>query len=377
MYKFKVIFIMAILFSNPAVSKNHEKTIVIGERIIDKNPWRNDLVKKQYEVALSQALKEHKLRHPGSTVKLVQSFDNGPTDGFALAEKVGALGVAGYLYSPESLEASQLAQAKKIPYLAPASPLNSISNDFAYSLAASHNDLKRSLSTLRKRFDHPSIVLVPETFLTNLEYARIYEQTFNVIKTYRGTTSQIWQELSGTLPTLTEKEEVNILFAGFAFEQLELVQLVSSKAYANKVNLIGHVQWNYCEPQLEAHLSTSVNNFYVFSDYFNPEKLAAFGFPVSVETVNAFKELRNVVNNEPAVKGNSIDEPIIYVLKDMIAIALNAAEISQNRDEFNKKYSSQNYVGTASSYHIVAKKPERKVYLGKWDGKSIQPLTTL
>lgn len=378
MFKFKVILLMSLMISNLASSKENEKIIVLGERIIDKNPWRNDLVKRQYEVALAQAIKEHKLKNPKSTVQVITSFDNGPIDGFSLAERSGALGVAGYLYSSESLEASQLAQSKKIPYLAPVSPLDSIKNDFAYSLATPHEELKKILTGLRKQFNHPSLVLVPETFLTNLEYARIYEQSFNVVKTYRGTTAQIWQDLNEKLSALTKIEEVNVLFAGFGFEQLELVQLISSKSYPRQVNLFGHAQWNYCKPQLAAHLSKNVNNFYVFSDYFNPETLASYsGFAVEPETIKDFKELKVIVKNEPAVKGINIDEPIIYVLKDMISIALAAAEKSQNRKEFNKNYSNHDHIGSVSSYHIVGKKSERKVYLGKWDGKLMKPVTTL
>ncbi len=370
----------AVLFTTASSQINAndvERTIVIGERIIELNPWRNDLIKKQYRVAIQLALEEHRLKKPNSTVKLIESFDSQPSDGFDLAQTAGALGVVGYLYSADSFEASQIALAKKIPYLAPTSPLNAIKNEYAYSMAATHEDLKKTFQKVSKRFDSPSIVVVPDASLTNFEYARIYQEAFNVVKTYRGTTAQIWLDLKKDLPTLTLKNNLNILFSGYAFEQTDLIHLIESVPSANKVNMIAHPQWNYCSGFLSHSLTKKARNLYIVSDYFDTAKLDSHGFSISTEERDSFKRLKNRISKEPKIKGNSIDEPIVYVLKDMISIALDAAEKSQSREEFSKAYSSLSYRGASGTYHVKDKKSERRIYLGKWEGQFVKPLMAL
>ena len=167
----QIIGIMIMSFSLFAMLE--AKSIVVGEKIITNNPWRNELIKKEYDLAIEQALKEHKVKYSKSTVTITRSFDDGPIQGFSVAEKSGALGVAGYLYSSDAFEASELAKNKKIPYLSPVSPLTTIRNDFAFSLAASHEDLKESFGKLSKKLSYPSVIILPETFLTNFEYKRI------------------------------------------------------------------------------------------------------------------------------------------------------------------------------------------------------------
>lgn len=366
-----------LMTSDLALTQSLEKQLVIAERIIDKNPWRNELIKKQYAVAMAFAMKEHKLKYPKSTVKLIESFDNGPSDGFALAGKTEAFGVAGYLYSTEAFEASQLALTKKIPYLTPSSPLNAIKNDYAYSLAASHSDLSQSFAKLRQKFNHSSILISSENYLTNFEYSRIYQQNFNVVKTYKGVTAQVWKELAADLPNLVKNSDINILFTGFAFEQMDLIQLINSGSYKHKIHFIGHSQWGYSHKILEASLPETVQNLFVVTDYFDSQKLSENGYSLAKETIEGFKTFNLEVIKEPKIKGQDINEPIIFVLKDMISIVLEAAEKSTSRAEFNKNYSTLSYNGSAAEYRINNKTSARKVYQGTWENKTMKPLGTL
>jgi len=370
-------FTLALIFSNSVLGKEVKKMIVVGERVIENNPWRNDLIKRQYQIAIDQALLEHKAKHPNSKLQIVTSFDEGPANGFSLAEKLGALGVAGYLYSSEAFEASQIAQNKKIPYLSPVSPLNSIRNDFSYSLAASHQDLTRSFTKLNQRLNLPSVIAAPETQLPNFEYSRVYKEAFNVVGNYQGKTSLVWDGLTKDLPKLTATGPINLLFAGFAFEQMDLAQTISSSSFAEKINMVAHAQWGYSIRLLEDSLPNSVPNFYVVTDCFNPSVLAEQGFGSNDLEMERFKKLKAVIEKEPVLKGQSICEPIIFSLKDMISIALEAGERSQNREDFNRVYSSVDYRGACGNYKVRDKKSERNVYLGKWEGKKLKPIATL
>ncbi|MBI2603195.1 MAG: hypothetical protein HYW48_09070 [Deltaproteobacteria bacterium] len=363
--------------SHLAFAKEGHKVIVVGEKVIETNPWRNDRIKRQYTFAAKQALQEHHQQNPKSSVELVMSFDNGPSEGFGLAEKRDGLGVIGYLYSTESFEASQIAMSKRIPYLSPVSPLISVRNDYSYSLASSHDDLNRGFSVLQKEFDRPSFVVMPQTFLTNFEYARIYEETFDVVATFRGSTDHIWEKLEDHLRSFSKKGMVNVLLAGFLFEQMDLVQLLSQSPFAEKVNLIAHAQWNYCPSLLSSSLAGKQPRLYVVSDYFDPPMLAAHGLPEEKEIINRFANLKLALGREPELQGQSLDEPVVYVLKDMISIALDVAERSGNREEFNTNYSTLTFRGAAAVYRVNDKKTKKRIYLGKWEGNAIKPLTEL
>lgn len=368
---------LALTFSNSVLGKEVKRMIVVGEKIIENNPWRNDLIKRQYQIAIDQALLEHKTKHPNSKLQIVASFDEGPAEGFSLAEKLGAIGVAGYLYSSEAFEASQIAQNKKIPYLSPVSPLNSIRSDYSYSLAASHQDLTKTFSKLSQRLNLPSIIAAPETQLANFEYSRVYKEAFNVVGNYQGITSQVWEGLTKDLPKLCAKGPINLLFAGFAFEQMDLAKTISSSPFAEKINMVAHAQWGYSIRLLEDSLPAQIPNLYVVTDCFDPSILVAQGLSSKGSEVEIFQKLKAIIEKEPNVKGHSIDEPIIYSLKDMISIALDAGERSQNRDDFNRIYSSIEYRGACGTYKVKDKKSERNVYLGKWEEKKLKPIATL
>lgn len=369
--------IVGAIMSEKALSEDVEKILVVGEKLIEKNPWRNNLIKKQYELVVSFAMNEHRQNSPTSKIKILESYDNGPSDGFDKADKNKALGVLGYLYSTEAFEGSKIAESKKIPFITPVSPLNSVLNDFTYSLGVSHGELVRNFAKLKERFNSPSIVIASKNFLPNFEYTKVYQEAFNVVKTYNGTSSEIWNDLNQDLPKFVEKSEINVLFAGFAFEQIELVQLIRSRPYADKVRFISHSQWNFCPRLLSVSLNEKMDQFFVVSDYFNTKDLKENGFTVHDDSVKKFENLKKFLEKEPIVQGHVIDEPVVYVLYDMISMALRVAEESASKEEFNKKMSNVTYHGAAGTYQVENRKSQRKVYMGTWDGKNIKPLITL
>ncbi len=370
----RAILMISTLFAGEGMAQ--EKSIVLGERIIKNNPWRNELIQRQYKVALAEAWREHLEQFPGSKIKVQQSFDEGPNEGFTLADQTGALGVMGYLYSTEAFEASRIAEERRIPYLSPVSPINSVKNPYSFSMASSMSQLVRAMKELQNRdeFRNPSIVLLPETFLPNFEYETTFRKAFDVIETFRGTTVKIWNSLQGKLADLTLDGDLNILFAGFAFEQMDLVKLIGSTPYTKKIKMIGHAQWNYCPKLLAAVRSADVSNFYVISDYFNVSDLPADSFPVSQESLKKHLHFREILESEPPVEGQSIEEPVVYVLKDMISMGLKAAETSKDRTDFNKVYSTQKFQGSAGTFQIKDKVSDRPIYLGKWGGKKFDPI---
>jgi hypothetical protein len=238
--------------------------------------------------------------------------------------------------------------------------------------------LTKSFAKLSQRLEKlPSIIAAPETQLPNFEYSRVFKESFHVVDNYQGKTSQVWERLTKDLPRLTAKGPINLLFAGFAFEQMDLAQTISSSPFADKINMIAHAQWGYSTHILEDSFQGRSLNLYVVTDCFDPSILAGQGLGSKGSEVEHFKKLKAIIEKEPNVKGHTIDEPIIYSLKDMISIALDAGERSQNREDFNKVYSSIDYRGACGTYKVRDKKSERTVYLGKWEGKKLKPIATL
>ena len=365
------------LISSLAAAQPASKTIVVGEKIVKENPWRNGLIKKQYAVAIEQALTEHRAKNPRSTIRIIESFDENSIQGFALAEREHALGVLGYLYSTESFEASQIAASKKIPYLTPVSPLVSINNEYAYSLAASHDELKASFKALSKKIGARSIVIMPETFLPNFEYERLFREAFHVVETFRGSTAQVWPKIKEGLATLTKNGSINILFAGFAFEHVDLVKLLGESSFAGKVNLIGHSQWVYNEVFLQGMMPTEIQNFLAVSDYMDLARSVPKELSPSPQSITSHTAFKAALKNAQTTEDQTLDEPIVYVLKDMITLALIAAEKSSTRDDFNKHYSTCELAGASGDIKINNKKSYRKVYLERWKNKSFAAETAL
>jgi hypothetical protein len=365
------------MVSSLAAAEPASKAIIVGEKIVKENPWRNGLIKKQYAIAVEQALKEHRAKHPKSKLRVIESFDEGSIQGFALAEREQALGVVGYLYSTEAFEASQIAASKKIPFLTPVSPLASVKNEFSYSMAASHDELKASFKALAKKLGPRSIVIMPETFLPNFEYERLYQEVFEVLETHRGSSVQVWPKIKDSLPILTRDGSVNILFAGLAFEQADLLKLLCESAFAGKVNLIGHSQWVYNEVFLRGTIPAEVNNFLAVSDYIDLAKPAAKKMVASRQSIAAHSEFKATLKKAQSSEDQTLDEPIVYLLKDMISIALAAAEKSTTREEYNRHYSNCDISGTSGHLKIKSKKPNRKVYLERWKNNGFIPETIL
>ncbi|MFK7826803.1 MAG: hypothetical protein AB8G05_21855 [Oligoflexales bacterium] len=165
-----------------------EKFLIVGERLVKNDPWRNDLVKLQYEIAMEEAKRDHLKAFPKSEFKLIASFDRGPAGGFDLAAREKAYGVVGYYYSSDAFEASRLALHRKIPFLTAVSPIDAVRNQYSFSLASSHSLIEKKLKTLAQLedLDNPTIVLTLPTSLANFEYAKIYDHAFNVVETFKG-----------------------------------------------------------------------------------------------------------------------------------------------------------------------------------------------
>ena len=264
---FKVILMISSLMTEAKVSST--KVVIVGEHIIPANPWRNKFVQRQYQIALDWAKQEHLKKYPKSTVELRFSFDEGPHQSFKKAQLEEAFGVAGYLYSSDAIEAAHVAKKEGVAYMSPVSPLKGLRNDFSHSLAANHDDLKKALECLKKDFSHPSIILAPRTALTNFEFNRIYQETFQVLASLRGQALKMWGKLEALLKEHTKKGKVNILLGGYAFEQMDLVVFLNKSPFRDKVNFIANPQWNYNPTNLSINLTPETNNFYVFSTTLN------------------------------------------------------------------------------------------------------------
>ena len=360
-------------------SASSQKAIIIGERIIEQNPWRNDLIRREYEIAIEYALKEHKKQFPQSQVKIVTSFDKGPGDGFKLAKDNNALGVVGYLYSTEAGEAAAYSSKLKIPYLSPVSPLASVRTSHSFSMATSHNQMAEKLRKLAKEpdFGNPSIVVLPETQLSNFEYAKAYQSAFNVVETVKGHSDDIWTKLESSLKQLTVKSPVNVLMAGFAYEQMDLAERLSSGPLAQKIRIIAPPQWNYCPRLLGTTLSSKHLNLYIVSDYYNVSELPDIKVSVAKPSLDAFHGLSEVLSKEAKIKGHDPNEPIVYVLMDMIRYALQLAEKARDRVEFNHLMGNGSHHGASGNYQFNDKISKRKVYLGKWDRTKTRPIKEL
>ena len=356
-----VIFIMISFSSQSKPSSN--KVLIAGEHIIPGNPWRTEFVQRQYKIAYEWAMQEHLKKHPKSEVEVRFSFDEGPHQSFDKAKKEGAFGVIGYLYSSDAIEAANVAQKKQIPFLSPVSPLKGLRNDFSHSLAANHDDLEKALESLKKDFNHPSVVLAPRTALTNFEFNRIFEEVFDVLASLRGQAIKMWEKLEIFLEEHTQNGKVNILLGGYAFEQMDLVVFLNKTPFRDKVNFIANPQWNYNPTSLGLNLTQDMDNFYLFSDYFEPEDLASD---------SPYRLLSEKVAKEPMIDGRSINEPIVYALTDMFSIALEQAEHAESRADYGKRMASYQHQGVLGNYDIKDHYSTRKVYLGKWTGKKIE-----
>jgi hypothetical protein len=376
MYGFKKITLAVSLIMTTAIASAKAEYLVVGEKIISNNPWRNGLIKGQYRLASAEALSAHKKKYPKSSLELLESFDDGPSEGFALAKKQDALGVVGYLYSMDAFEASQVALKLKIPYLSPVSPLNSIKNPFAFSMANSHASSLNKMRELAKtkEFGNPSIVLMPESFLPNYEYEKIFREAFDVKATLKGKSSETWEKLEENLSKVPKSQITNILFAGFAFEQMEIAARLSTGAFADQIRIIAHSQWNYCPQILAASLAKNAKNIFVITDYFDVPVLSEINEKPSGVSLEAYHRLNKNLASAPKINGHSPEEPIVYVLRDMIAYALEVAENSKNRDDFGLKYGSGQYEGASGTYKFKDRVSTRKVYLGKWDSNRIKPI---
>lgn len=342
---------------------NSPKVLIAAEHIVPGNPWRTKFVQRQYEIALEWAMQEHLKKCPKSQVEIRFSFDEGPHQSFARAGKEDAFGVIGYLYSSDAIEAAHVAQKKEISYVSPVSPLKGLRNDFSHSLAANHDDLEKALESLKKDFNHPSVVLAPRTALTNFEFNRIFQEAFQVVASLRGQAIKMWGKLEDLLKEHTKKGKVNILLGGYAFEQMDLVVFLNKTPFRDKINFIANPQWNYNPTSLGLNLPSDVDNFYLFSDYFEPDLLT----PDS-----PYKLFSGKVAKEPKIDGRSINEPIVYALTDMFSIALEHAELSESKEEYAKNMKNYQHQGLLGSYNISAHHSTRKVYLGKWTGKKIE-----
>ncbi|MFK7824759.1 MAG: hypothetical protein AB8G05_11410 [Oligoflexales bacterium] len=147
--------------------------------------------------------------------------------------------------------------------------------------------------------------------------------------------------------------------------------------YANQIKLIAHCQWNYLPQTLAAGISRNIKNFYVVSDYFDLNDLKAHKFSVSEPSLRAYSNLSDRLAKKPKFKGQNLNEPIIYALKDMLVFAMLAAEKSNSREEFQHKIRSGELYGSSGHYKIENGFSERKVYLGIWDRTKMKPIKVL
>ncbi|MFK7823623.1 MAG: ABC transporter substrate-binding protein [Oligoflexales bacterium] len=343
-------------------------SLVLGERLVPNNPWRNQVIKMQYEIAIAHALKSHKRTFPNSKINLLTSFDTGPAQGFKIAEKEKALAVVGYLYSMEANEAAQLAEKYRIPYITPVSPLQSIRNDYAFSMMNSFDILSEKMKLLAKQKDfvNPSILITPKTYLANYEYDRIFREAFNVVETI-SEQKDVSKKIENKIKNLNGYDKINILLSGFAFEQVDLVKSLTQGKIADKINILVHSQWTYCLDILSATINDDAKNFYFISDHF--ESLG--------NSVKLRLELSQILDKESALTGEDLNQPIVYVLRDMIAYILMLAESSKDRNEFLRKARSGKTVGVSGVYSFTDGKPEREVFLGKWVKGKIIPIRRL
>lgn len=353
------------------------KSIVVGERIIKKNPWRNGLIKRQYALAIQSALAEHRKRFPKSNVQIIQSIKTGEIQAFEAAKKSSSLGVVGYLYSTDSMEAAAMAKADHIFYIAPVTPLAQVNTEYSMTLATVHDGYLGKYESVKNLFPYRTIIVSTPTSMVNFEYANLCSKVFNVTETLSGSNAEIIKQLQGLLDGLKPQEKINLFFAGYSFEQIEILALLQKHAKFNQINMIGNGQWTYSPHIMREKLSPSVSNLYVVSDYFDQDEIIKFGDLGALQNKAKFESLKGLVGKKPIVKGHYLDEPILYVLKDMISIALLAAEKSSNRREFIHHMKNQKYEGASGTYHIRSGIPEKKVYLGKWNNSKMIPIKSL
>ena len=373
MYRTTVAILVGILLGN----FSYGKTIVIGEQIIEANPWRNGLIRKQIEIAAGTAMENHRKEFPKSDVSIIKAFDASTEKGFLQAKAEEALAVIGYVYSSEATEAAQLANKYKIPYLSPVSPMASIRGEYSASLANCHGQLRDRL----KRMDgaqEPSIVVVPTTHLTNLEYAKIYQESFNVVATFEGSAEEIWSGLVAKIASLRQVSRINVLFAGYSMEQAELLPRLSRLPEAKRLRFFGHDQWYFSPKAYRVGDFDRVENFFVLSGAFDPFDLRSAGLLTGDSYRFDEREyLRKKLEAAPDHQGYDIHEPVVYALYDLMRSSLRLAERSGSSEEFNHWRKNFSFSGVSGSYQFEGGTLHRKVYLGKWNGRKLLPIRAL
>ncbi|MFK7827873.1 MAG: hypothetical protein AB8G05_27240 [Oligoflexales bacterium] len=365
---------LIILPTNYAMSLS----IVVGERLIPNNPWRNQVIKKQYEIAIKDALRTHKNNFPESKIKIVPSFDNGPAEGFKLAKNENAYGVFGYLYSMEANEAAQIAEKFRLPFITPVSPLLSVRNSYAFSMMNSFDALAEKMKLIAKvdEFANPSIIVSPKTYLANYEYHRVFKESFDVIDTISDLKDVI-KNIEKTVMAYKGKGKVNILLSGFAFELVDLVKNLTQGKIAEKINIIAHSQWTYCPDILSAIINADARNFYFISDHFEAHKDSSSRLPFLSGAMKQRSEFSQLLEKESVLTGEDLNQPIVYVLRDMIAYVLKVAESSKDRNDFLRKSRFGATIGVSGKYSFHDGISEREVFLGKWIKGKIKPVRQL
>ena len=371
---FKIMFISSFVsITLTAKDKPMKKFIVVGEKLIKGDIWQNQFVQSEYEEITAIALNEHRKKYPKSNVEIEFSFDEQNVIlGFEKAEKLGAFGVIGYKRSPQAMEASVISQKMKIPFLTAVSPLNAVRTTHSICLSASHSRLAEGFKLARKRFDYPSITVLDEAQLTSLEYERIFKEAFDVKASFLGATAEILDKIKDKINEI-KAPKINIFMSGYGLSQMDVVNHLAA-TFGDKLNFIVHSQWSFCEMLLAEGLKPHVKNLYAISDYANPVGFAGTGIGLSQEVSANNSRLKDLLSK---VESKGIDEPVIYVMRDMLHISLEAAEASATREEYLKKIRNVEFKGYSDDHMIIEGTVRKRVFLLKWHGKGFKPVEVL
>lgn len=373
LYRVIISSLILFLYSSSCLLSNTKKKIVIGDIIHTSDPWRGDIFKSQYEYAIKSALQEHKKTYKNSDVDIITAFSEDRITGFELANKHDAIGVIGYLYSKHSVEAALFSSKYKIPYISPVSPAKEVISNFSISMALSYDDISAAFKKIRNKFNSPSVIISPHRSPFDVKYSDMFSKIFDIRKIIcSDIESEIDKEISNII--LSENNIINVIMAGYAFDQIRIVNFLSKK-YGRNIRFISHPQWAYCTKIIEKNLVDAGSNLeiHLISDHFSPLNIGISSLPVRKEMVTT---RTNFEQNIPSLlKDNDFfDIPVTSSLFDLILFALTCAEKSDDREQFISYMKNNVFNGSSGFLDIKNGKLTKDTYLLKWNKNHFIPI---
>ena len=294
------------------------KFLIVGEKIIPSNPFRSSVIGYQLDFVIEQ------IGHdcPGD-YQITKVLSEHVEDGFKKAAEAAAELVTGYVYSDEAMEAATIAKNRKITYLSPVSPLDSLNGAHSKTLAAPHSQLAKAFSKIAKDFRYPKILLKTNTNLINLGYSELMGRAFVIDKMVNDRNDGT--EAIAITDFIKEfaLNKVLVIFSGYAFEQLDTIRLLAQDD-RDKIVFLAHPQWVYGTQTVRKNLQDIDVQLYAVTDFIDHTVLAEgdLGFN-PLAKAKALKLKKAIAKKlAPKMQAHELDEPVVYALYDMLAIAV-------------------------------------------------------